>query len=119
MSAESEFYSALTGAAGVTTIVGVQIYPDIAPEGNLPPMVVYERRGSVPVTTIHDDLKAASKVSLSATCWSLSRISAEHLGDEVEIAMRQTGISVNRFGHYDAQKRAYASVIDFEVWELP
>lgn len=116
--AEVEVYRALTAASGITDLVGLRIYPDIATQGAMLPLIVYERRSSAPVNTIHDGLPAASKVSVALSAWAKSRIAAEALGDAMEIALRGEGVTVNRFGHYDDQTASHAAVIDFEIWEL-
>lgn len=119
MSAEIDVYTALKNAVGVTAIVAGRIYPDVAQQNVLPPLIVFERTASEPVTTIHDGAPVASKVTVSVSGWATTRLLAEQIGDAAQLALHTVGISVNRFGHYDDQVAAYASVIEFEVWELP
>ncbi len=116
--AEIQFYTAVVADAALTAAVASRVYPDIAAEGAPLPLIVYERRSSEPVTTIHDGAPVASKVSISASCWAKTRLAAEQLGDEMQLAVHQVASSVNRFGHYDQDTAAYAAVIDFEVWEI-
>lgn len=118
MRAEEEVYAGLSGDAAITALVATRIYPDLAAQSVSLPLIVFERRATQPIVTIHDDLPAASKVSISASAWAKNRLEAEQIADAIQIALRMIGISVNRFAHYDPDTAAHAAVVDFDVWEL-
>jgi hypothetical protein len=48
MSAETELYAALSGAAGITALVGSRIYPDAIPEEVALPALVFSRQATEP-----------------------------------------------------------------------
>ena len=59
MSAETQLYTLLTGAAGVTALVSTRIYPDLVPEDKDPPYIGYERVSTEPVTTLEGTVLAS------------------------------------------------------------
>ena len=117
MSAEVEFFSAISSAATVTALVGARIYPDVAQQESVLPLIVFERTATEPVTTIHDGFPVAAKVTLSMSVWATTRLVAEEIADATVLALRQHAIVVNRFGHFDDETGAHAAVIEFEIWE--
>lgn len=118
MSAESEVLAALVGAAGVVALVQSRIYTDSAEQGVALPLIVFERRATAPVTTIHDGVPVAAKVTVAVSVWAKTRLVAEQIADAVQVAMGAVGVCINRFAHYDNDTTAHAAVLDFDVWEL-
>lgn len=121
MSAETFTYSTLSGAAGVTALVGTspnsRIWPDQAPEGAEGTLIVFERADSQPEYTLLTEL-AATRVRMNVTCWADTRIAAETLGDAVAAAMLAAGVPVaERDGAFNSDMQAYAAVVGFEIWE--
>ena len=90
MSAETQFYSALTGAAGVTAIVGsgsaARIYPDLTPQEIALPCVAYSRTGTEYLTTIHSGVPLGADVTIECWCMATTRTAADALADAVEAA---------------------------------
>lgn len=118
MSAESDLHAALVAAAGVTDLVVNRIYKYIASPTAELPLIVYERTSSDPTVTIHGGPPIATEVIVSTSAWARTRAQADALADAIELAMAQTGIPTNRFGHYEEQADAHATIIDFQIWEL-
>lgn len=120
MSADAEtiLYSALSNWPALQAVIGLNVYPDEAPEGQPPPFIVFERANSQPTWTIHGDL-VAQEVSMTVYCIALSRLQADSLGNLAVNAVRANGgnVSSQRVGIHDPDTGSDACVIDFEVWE--
>lgn len=120
MTPEEFVYSTLTGAAGVTAIVGAgadaRIYPDEAKEGAALPLIVYERQQSEMTHTVHGAL-AVTRTTVAVTCWADKRSAAEALCDAVQTALRTADAwAVDRDGQYETETEAYGAVVAVEVW---
>ncbi len=118
MRAEQQIYQALLADAGVTALVDDRIAPDIAEQGWLPPLVVYERTTTEVTATIHQGAPVASKVTISASAWATTPLAAQQIADAMEVALRDVGICVDRFSSFDDTTAMHAAVVSFEVWEL-
>ena len=113
MSAESELYDLLTTAAGVTALVGAQVYPDLVPQGKEPPYVGFERVSTVPVATIHGTV-LANEVAMTVACWAATRLAAEGLADAVDAAMLAAGhIYTARGAEIDEATNRVAATLDY------
>lgn len=89
MSAETQLYTLLAGAAGVTALVSTRIYPDLVPEAKDPPYIGYERVSTEPVTTLEGTV-LASKAGMAVACWATTRVVAEQIADAVVAALAGT-----------------------------
>lgn len=122
MSAETVVYSTLTGAAAVAAIIGAppnaKIWPDEAEDENAkPPLIVFERTSSEPEYTLNNTL-AATRVLMHVTCWHVTRLGAETLGDAVQAALLAAGYPhTARESAFDDETDAYAAVLAVEIWE--
>lgn len=101
MSAETDLYSTLSGAAPVSAIVGTDIYPDAAPQELDPPFIVYNRIGTEPTTTIHGTV-VATKVTFEVLCLAETRAVVEDLADKVVAALVTAGFEyLDRSGEFE------------------
>ena len=117
MSAETLIYSTLSGAAGVTAIVSLRIYPDFLAQEITLPAIVNQRSGSEYVNTIHSGVPAAIKVTMDTFCLASTRIGAEILADAVETALPAGSFRVSgRRPEFDAETLTFAAIITSEVW---
>jgi hypothetical protein len=76
MSAESVVYALLTGAGAVTSIVGTRIYPEVLPEKQPTPAIVYEQISSTRTGAIAVDALAGSH--LTRTRVQINLLSSDH-----------------------------------------
>lgn len=119
MSAETEIFTALSGAAGVTALVAQRIYPDVLPEKTTYPAVVFARVRTEPTYGISGAYFGAD-VGVQVGCWGTTRTQADAVGDAVEAALRAAGMPhVGRSAGYDDDTDLFASVIELEVFETP
>lgn len=118
MSAETIVFSGLSSSVEVTTLVGTRIYPDVAAQGSSLPLIVYERRASEIITTIHDGYPIATKSTMVVSSWADTKLAAETIAENAQIALRTMATSVDRYGNYDEDTGSHAAVVEFEVWEI-
>lgn len=117
MSAETELFAALVGAAGLSALVGDRIYPDAIPENKALPAVVYSIDGSAPVYGLNQD-KHATPTQIKIVAWGATRNAASLAGDQIEIALAGIGVPLdNRYSGFDAEIGDYADVSEITWWE--
>lgn len=118
MSAETQAYTVLSGAAAVTAIVGTRIYPDAVPQEQAFPSVALLRTDTEYVTTIHSGVPLAAKVTLDVWCMAAGRKAAEDLADAVETALG--GNSFNMAGRrpeFDEETNIHSTVLTVFYWQ--
>ena len=84
MSVESDFYSLLSGNAGVTAQVS-RLYPDGLPEACAYPAIVFARARTEPTLRLSGQV-FGDDVDLSVGCWAKTRTEADEAADAVEAA---------------------------------
>ena len=83
MSAETRLYSALSGDAAVTAIVGRRIYPVTAPEDDVYPMVVYGVLNVERVRTVCDAVGTSGVYRIQVDSYAKTYAEAKTLGSAV------------------------------------
>lgn len=117
MSAESKIYAALSGAPGVTALVGSRIKPALLPQGEQLPAIVFTRAETDYVMTIHSAAALGSTAGMDIWCIAETFTGAESTGDAVEVALAAAGITVTgRRPDVDPQTEAFSTVISCMVW---
>lgn len=112
MSAETELYAVLSGAAGLTALVGNRIYPDAIPEDAALPAVVYARASTDPVLSVSGQ-KFAETARLTLTAWAKTRASAAAVGDQIEAALQSLWQpAINRSSVFDGEVGLYAATVE-------
>lgn len=118
MSAETELYSVLSGAAGVTALVGTRIYPDVVPVQKDLPAIAFMRSETEYVNTIHGTAPLAKVVTLEVGCMAAVRLDAEALADAVEAAVAVGGfIVVGRVPDLESGVDYVSTVLTVKFWE--
>lgn len=118
MSAETQLYSTLTGAAAVTALVSTRIYPDVAPQEVALPCVAFSRTGTETIGTFSQAV-VSSKATLECWCMSNSRGTAEALGDAVQTAAAAAWFTpTGRRAEFDSDAQLWAVALVFDYWEL-
>jgi hypothetical protein len=119
MSAETSTYSTLSGAAGVTALVGTRIYPDVVPQEKALPAIAIARTETEFINTIHNAAPLGSFVELEIWCMAETRTGAEAVADAVKAAfIATTGFMLkNRRPEFDAEHQVYSTVLTVEFFE--
>ncbi len=86
MSYQSDIFTAIQAAAGVTALVGARVYPDIAPGTATAPFIVWSTV-STEGTTTHDGERSIMHPLLQFSCWAASRLAAVALCTALRTAL--------------------------------
>jgi hypothetical protein len=90
MSAETDLYAVLSGAAGVTALVSTRIYPDVVPEEATLPAIAYQRTSTEYSTTIHGGAPVAETPTIEITCVATTRPGANAVANAVIASLAGT-----------------------------
>lgn len=93
MSAETQLYSTMTAAAGVTALVGQRVYPDVIPQESDLPAIAYQRTGTEFQNTIHGGSPLGQTTTLEIMCVAETRHGANGLAQAVVAALAGTDFS--------------------------
>jgi hypothetical protein len=116
VSAESDFRALLTGAAGVTALVGTRIAANAVKQGAARPYIVFSAAHE-PVHGL-DNTVHADKVTFTVECWAETAIAADQVADAVAVALATAGVVVvGRATGYDVEAGADATVLTVEWWD--
>lgn len=121
MSAETDLYTTLKAASGVTNLVGgsssPRIYPDLAPQEATLPCVGYQRVGTEITGTLSSAV-VATKATLDVWCMAATRLAAEGLADAVQTACAAAWYTPTaRRSEYDPDAALWAAVLTVDYWE--
>lgn len=120
MSVASAIYDALAGHAGVQTLVGTRVYPDIAPQDAAFPRLVWQEVSTVPVNAM-DGYGNLVSCRVQVTSWSRKATDARSLDAQVRLAMaastqfKSLHIEFRSLG-LDEETRSFGVQSDFSVW---
>lgn len=113
MSAEADVKTAL-GVAGVTALVSDRVYPDIRPQDDPLPAIVYTRAGTEFINNIHGTV-ALTRAQMGIGCYAETRAAAEALADAAHTALLSARlIPINRTGDYETETDHYIVVMLYE-----
>lgn len=119
MSAESEVYAALAGDSGLAALVGPRIYPDVLPELEAYPAVVYARARTERIISI-SNVDYGSDVAVQVSTWAENRTDCDAAAVAVDAALRVAGIlPVSRQSGYDDDAGLHAAIIEVTILEQP
>lgn len=109
MTVESDFYSLLSSAAGVTAQVAARIYPDALPEQCAYPAVVFARARTEPLVGLSGNIFGAD-VDLAVGCWAKTRTAADAAAAAIEAAIAGTAfVRAGRDAAFDPDAGLYAA----------
>jgi len=112
MSAESDLYTALSGASGVTDIVSTRIYSDVRDQETDVPALTYSRSGTNIIQSLHTGEVFAEQATLTVACLAKTRERAEALADQVYLASIATALAYqDRSGDYDPDTDLFITTI--------
>lgn len=114
MSAETVLCSTLVASAGVGALIDDRIYPDLRPQDDPAPAIVYRRDGTVTVPTIHGTI-ALTRAQLSVICVGTTRGSAEAVADAAQTALLAAGfLLVDRGSEFEVETLSYIATLTIE-----
>jgi hypothetical protein len=111
-SAVSAALSSIAPAGGV--------WAGVAPDGTLPPYIVFARISSVPCLTLAGDAPGLTQVRVQVTCFARTYEGAKSLADSVVAAMLAAPFRNNPAGDqdlYDSEARLHYVALDFLCWQ--
>lgn len=116
MKPEQVMYSALSGDAEVTALVGSKIYIDEIPQGTVTPSIVYQRDSTEPQNTIHGT-QIGEFVVMSVVVHSETRPQAESIATEVEAALRSSAFwKVSQESGFDDDKKLHIVALQYRYF---
>lgn len=86
MSWQTEIYSALSGDASVSALVGTRIFPELGPDGVACPFCIYELDTVTPELELTGDAQL-DRVEISITSWGTTQDSAYSVARAVRLAL--------------------------------
>jgi hypothetical protein len=115
MTIESQVYEALK------VLAGSQVYPDVAPEGTLPPYITYQAVGGQPINYLTGEKPGRRNARMQVSVWAATRLGAASLAQQVEDALRdakalQTEVLTGQIATYDEDTKYRGVIQDYSVW---
>lgn len=106
--APETFIRGLTAATSISSIVGSGIFPVMAPQGTMPPFVVYQRTNVSREQSLTGPI-GVPVVTLQLTSWSSSYETAKTLAREIRL---QVDGYTGTYGDVTIQRTSIASEMD-------
>lgn len=116
---EASIFTTLTGASGVSAIVGSRVYPIILPQKTTLPAITYLRVSGAQEISLsgHSGLESPR---IQVDCWATSYAQAKSLAAAVQAAMiASTAFKVGSVSDrdlFDDETNVFRVSIDFNVW---
>lgn len=116
MSAESQLYAALSGAAGVTALVSTRIYPDAVPQEQALPSMAYARIETEYLSTIHGS-SLGQFGTFELVCMAEARDDADAIADAVAVVMgAQSWQLQSRRQEFDSDSNLWGTVLAVRIF---
>jgi hypothetical protein len=107
----------LSGASGVTAIVGARIYQSVAPQDTAQPYVVWTLVSGVPGNNLSDTPEYDDQ-RVQIDCWSLSASQCRQLAEAVRDAIEaQTHIVFGPWSDYESDTKLHRWSMDAQYLE--
>ena len=118
MAAEEALFAALSGAPGVTALVGTRVDPDLQEDPGLP-SISFQTVETAYTVTIHDILPAGIEPEIEIWCMALTRKAADELAEVVIPIVAAAGFRItNRRGAiHEGPPLSLACVLTVEALE--
>lgn len=112
MSAEEDLFAMLSTFPGLQAEVGENVFPDVIPEDNALPAVVYARIDTNTINTI-GGARVAEDVRFRIEAWAETRTRAEAVADQMALALQAGGETVdNRSVAVDPKEGVYGTALE-------
>lgn len=114
MSAETDVKDTLDAAASLIALVSTRIYPDVRPDEDILPAVIFGRVGTDYTRTIHGTV-ILTKATMAIACFASTRTSAELVADAAYTALLAAGFNpVDRQSDYEEETDTHQVTVFFE-----
>ena len=107
MSAESDIFAELSPA--LAALVGARIYPDVRPQEDELPAIVYYRESTEPINTIHGT-NVGERVTMGVQCLAETRLEAEAIATAAQNALSSRAL-LERTATYIPEIDVFAAII--------
>lgn len=128
---EEGLYNHLSNHAGLTALVGTQIYPIVIPQGKTPPMVTFQKINGPRVHAMQQDAGMAYP-RFQVSCWGMTYKSAKDVAAQVRAALQDFKGTMGGVGGvvvsgvfiedendlYEPGTQVYHVALDFIIWHL-
>lgn len=123
MSYQSDIFTALSTAAGVTALADTRIFPDVADGSAVAPYVVYQTIATSGETT-HDGLRNLEFPLVQFNCWATTKAGAIALASAVNAVLDgntlagSSGVTFqfsNQFGQYEPDTKLFGEIIEYRA----
>lgn len=126
MSIDGAIYSRLSGYAALTALVGLRIYPIVAPEAASYPLVVFTKIAN-DKQQAHGGVTGLINPTYQVSCWADTASSVRSVADQVVAALQdysgtlssteiQWSFYDNESEMYEPTTKKYHIAITFEIW---
>jgi hypothetical protein len=112
VSVETDLYTTLSAASGVTTLVSTRLYVGYAPENATLPYVVYSLVGTDRLATLPSVGDPARK-RMQIECVGTTYASAETVAAAVITALTQNGYQQSAYSLYDDITQRHSFLVDW------
>ena len=117
MTFQSDLYSAVTGYAGLSTLVGTRVYPNDAPPDVTTPFIIYYEFATPREQTMNCDI-AVSKPRIQYSIYADTYADALAVGDALRSALTATSLMVifeDERGNQDMTSGLHRRDIDVRI----
>ena len=112
MSIETELHDTLSGAAGVTALVGTRIFANLVPENTANPCIDYSLIAGTRLHTLLGQNDMQRKL-IQISCHGNTYPSAKAVAEAVLAALQGDGYQQSMFDFYDATTQTHTVAIDW------
>lgn len=109
-------YSLLSGNAGVAALVGTRIYPQVRPQADPLPALVYTVVDDIPAGSLAGWTSGLSNARVQIDAYAKGYIAAETLADAVRTALATSTLPMSRRDGYEDETQLYRVSQDFSMW---
>ena len=121
MSLQSALYDTLAGYAGLAALVGVRVYPDVAPIGVATPYVVWSEVGTTPMNNMAGDAPTLNNYRVQVVCLAVSALAARNVAAQARAAMQAASqfkaLEIDfASADFEDGSKVYGARSDFSIW---
>lgn len=104
-------------------LIGNRVYPDVAPDDPVFPLIIYQNVGGVPYEYVDQTLPEHDNARLQLVVWSKSRLEASTVSRNARLAMLGSQLTVKTLtvavSLFNEDLKLYGSRTDFGIWYSP
>lgn len=121
MSLQTALYDSLAGHAGLAALVGVRVYPDVAPIGVAAPYVVWNEVGATPMNNMSGDAPSLNNYRVQVVSLGVTALQARNVAVQVRAAMQAASqfksLEVDfASADFEDGSKIYGARSDYSIW---